>query len=111
MAPLIAEYELSVMSLGGFLGSDNTISVDDFADLVADGKVRYVLAGGGGPGGGFRGFGGASSGEPEEKGSAAVLPAVQSVCTLVVDPSLPQANQGSLYDCAGAAAALRQSVR
>jgi 4-amino-4-deoxy-L-arabinose transferase-like glycosyltransferase len=105
---LIAEYELSVMSLGGFLGSDNTISVDDFADLVADGKVRYVLVGGGGPGGGFRGFGGASSGDPHAKGSDAVLPAVQSACTVVTDTSLPEANQGSLYDCAGAAEALRQ---
>jgi len=65
---LIAEHDISVMSLGGFLGNDDTISVAGFADLVAQGKVRYVLAtargfgpGGGGPRGNFapnRGFGG-----------------------------------------------------
>ena len=112
---LIAEYGLSVMSLGGFLGSDNTISVDDFADLVADGEVRYVLVGGGGPGGGrFPGSGGAggpaagvSGNGAEAKGPDAVLPAVQSACSVVADPALPAAYQSSLYDCAGAGEALR----
>src|SRR5206468_392129 len=40
-----------VMSLGGFLGSDPILTVDQFAQLVKEGKVRYYLAGGmGGPG-------------------------------------------------------------
>lgn len=57
---LIADYNLSVMALGGFSGNDPTITVDQFADYVAAGDVRYVLAQGGGPGGLIPGvFGGA----------------------------------------------------
>lgn len=111
---LIAQYELSVMSLGGFMGQDNTISVENFADLVAEGEVRYVLVGGGGSGGGrFAGFGGVGgpagvSGDgAEAKGSDAVLPAVQDACTPVSDPSLPSAYRGAVYDCAGAGEAIR----
>ncbi len=48
---LIADYDLSVMALGGFSGNDPTITVDEFADYVAAGDVRYVLTNGGGPGG------------------------------------------------------------
>jgi 4-amino-4-deoxy-L-arabinose transferase-like glycosyltransferase len=58
---LIAEYNLSVMAIGGFSGSDPTITVDDFANLVDQGEVRYVLVSAGGfAGGGFNaptGFG------------------------------------------------------
>jgi 4-amino-4-deoxy-L-arabinose transferase-like glycosyltransferase len=54
---LIAQYDVSVMALGGFLGTDPTITVAQFAQLVGEGKVRYVLTTGGGPSGGFRGFG------------------------------------------------------
>jgi 4-amino-4-deoxy-L-arabinose transferase-like glycosyltransferase len=120
---LIAEYELSVMSLGGFLGSDNTISVADFAGLVSSGDVRYVLTSQGGFGGGggpprFAGAGGVG-GNTQAPGAGgvagaamsgpnAVVSAVQSACTAVTDPSLPAAYQGSLYDCAGAAGTLRQ---
>jgi 4-amino-4-deoxy-L-arabinose transferase-like glycosyltransferase len=104
---LIAQYALSVMSLGGFLGRDNAISVSGFADLVAAGRVRYVMAGQGGlggRGGGFRGSIGGSS----TSGPTAVLTAVQRACKAVTDPSLPAAYQGGLYDCGGAASALRQ---
>ncbi len=48
---LIADYDLSVMALGGFSGNDPTISVDQFAGYVAAGEVRYVLTNGGGAGG------------------------------------------------------------
>jgi 4-amino-4-deoxy-L-arabinose transferase-like glycosyltransferase len=151
---LIAEYEVSVMALGGFSGTDNTISVADFADLVSSGEVRYVLVGqGGGMGGGALGgaptgpaaggwpgygvlpglagdgrpgdgvlpgpaadgwrgdgvqqgvgpdgFGGAATSGPN-----AIMSAVQSVCTVVSDESLPSNYQGVLYDCAGAADAM-----
>lgn len=52
---LIAAYNLSVLPLGGFSGSDPTISADDFAALVEAGEVRYVMAGSafGGPGSGI----------------------------------------------------------
>ncbi|WP_411680770.1 glycosyltransferase family 39 protein [Clostridium thailandense] len=36
----------SVMALGGFSGSDNTLTLDQFKELVKKGEVRYVLAGG-----------------------------------------------------------------
>lgn len=40
-----------VMALGGFSGSDNTITLDQFKEMVKNGEVRYVLSGGRGPGG------------------------------------------------------------
>src|SRR5207248_2083088 len=120
---LIAQYGLSVMALGGFLGRDNAVTVSRFADLVAVGDVRYVLVGGGGPGGGApgrfgggapggrnfggqRGFGGAP-GVSTTSGPSAVMAAAQTACTQVTDPSLPSRYQGSVYDCAGKADALR----
>jgi 4-amino-4-deoxy-L-arabinose transferase-like glycosyltransferase len=120
---LIAEYRLSVMSLGGFLGRDNTISVNAFADLVSSGDVRYVQvsggpSGGGGPqraraGGGFRGvplprFGAPGSGQAS--GPSGVLSAIERSCTAVTDRALPPAYQGSLYDCAGRATAISQTI-
>jgi 4-amino-4-deoxy-L-arabinose transferase-like glycosyltransferase len=126
---LIAEYKLSVMAMGGFMGSDNTISVAGFADLVSAGEVHYVLVGqGGGIGGGLgralrsfgagvlpgdggqtfmnrNGFGAAATSGPN-----AVMSAVQSACTAVTDSSLPAQYQGVLYDCSGAANALRAAV-
>ncbi|TAJ17934.1 MAG: phospholipid carrier-dependent glycosyltransferase, partial [Dehalococcoidia bacterium] len=39
---LIARHSLSVMALGGFSGRDRTISVEEFAAIVARGDVRYV---------------------------------------------------------------------
>ena len=48
---LIAQYDLSVMAIGGFSGSDPTITADQFAGYVESGEVRYVLTQGGAPGG------------------------------------------------------------
>lgn len=43
----------AVMSLGGFLGNNNAITLDEFKKLVENGEVRYVMVGGqGGQGGG-----------------------------------------------------------
>ncbi len=120
---LIAEYGISVMSIGGFSGSDNTTTVDEFADLVSSGSVRYILVGqigvvgadgGGIPGdgpaadGGFRDGGMAGPGGGQGSAAAQVMAAVQETCTTVTDPDLPPAYQGSLYDCAGVADALRR---
>jgi 4-amino-4-deoxy-L-arabinose transferase-like glycosyltransferase len=69
---LIADYDLSVMPLGGFSGRDPTLTASGFAELVASGEARYVLASGA-FGGGFggpafdgqpfgRGFGGQNDG-------------------------------------------------
>lgn len=46
-----------VLAMGGFTGSDPAITVEKLRQLVATGKVRYILTGGNGMGGG----GGASS--------------------------------------------------
>lgn len=37
----------AVMSLGGFLGNNNAITLDQFKELVKNGEVRYVMAGDG----------------------------------------------------------------
>jgi 4-amino-4-deoxy-L-arabinose transferase-like glycosyltransferase len=108
---LIADYDVPVLALGGFSGSDPTITVSQFGDLVASGQVRYVLTGGGiggfiggrGPAGGF-GFGGSFS--PTAKGANAVMSSVESVCTQVSDSTLPVQYRGSIYDCSGKAAQL-----
>jgi hypothetical protein len=112
---LIAEDDIPVMALGGFLGNDNTISVAGFADLVAQGRVRYVLVDGGFgggragagrfPGAGSRFAPGGRAAAPLS-GPGAVLSAVASACTSVDDPSLPASYRGVLYDCAGHAAQL-----
>ncbi len=94
---LIAEEQLSVMSLGGFSGDDRTISVAGFAGLVSTGEVRFVVAGESG-----RGGGGGSTGA----GASAVLDAVQIACAPVSDRTLPLAYQRSVYDCRGRGGAL-----
>lgn len=40
-----------VMAIGGFLGSDNSITLDQFKELVKKGEIRYVMTGGNGGGG------------------------------------------------------------
>ncbi len=45
---LIAQDNLSVMAMGGFLGSDPATSVSKIAELVKKGEVRFFLAGGAG---------------------------------------------------------------
>ena len=126
---LIAQYQLSVMALGGFLGTDPTITVAQFAELVAKGEVRYVLTSGGGPGGfGGRGGFGARGGfgfipnsgsipglglgqstttTSAAKGAAVVMSAVEQSCTAVTGSDVPAQYQGSLYDCSGKADALQ----
>jgi 4-amino-4-deoxy-L-arabinose transferase-like glycosyltransferase len=55
-ANLIIKTGEPVMSLGGFSGSDQILTVDSLKDLIDDGKIRYFLGsgsgGGSGPGGG-----------------------------------------------------------
>jgi 4-amino-4-deoxy-L-arabinose transferase-like glycosyltransferase len=124
---LIAEYQVSVMAMGGFSGTDNSITVAGFADLVSSGAVRYVLVGQeGGFGGnafgralavaraygrlgdaGQQGMGADGFGGAAVSGPNAVMSAVQSACTAVSDTSLPTRYQGVLYDCAGAGDAIR----
>jgi 4-amino-4-deoxy-L-arabinose transferase-like glycosyltransferase len=118
---LIAEYNLSVMSIGGFSGSDPTITAAQFGDYVTKGDIRYVLISNGFGGRILRNVPGLSSNAPplgnftgardgttneEPKGSNAVMSAVESTCERVQDRTLPVQYQGSLYDCAGMGSAL-----
>ncbi len=52
VAPIIIQTGEPAISLGGFMGADPILSKEAFARLVRVGQVRFVMAGGGGPGGG-----------------------------------------------------------
>lgn len=47
-AEIILNSDESVMSLGGFLGNNNPLTLDEFKALVKKGEVRYVMGGGNG---------------------------------------------------------------
>jgi 4-amino-4-deoxy-L-arabinose transferase-like glycosyltransferase len=49
-APIIIATGTPVMALGGFNGRAPILKVDAFAELVADGRVRFALIGDGSPG-------------------------------------------------------------
>jgi len=124
---LIAEHEMSVMAIGGFSGSDPSITATEFGEYVAAGEVRYVQVSnggfggfgptGGGPGGlglggpglvpGGQGIGGSLT----TAGATAVMAAVQAVCERVTDNTLPAQYRGSIYDCAGKSAELGAAER
>lgn len=93
-ARLIAQYGLSVMPIGGFLGQDNTISVTRFADLASSGAVRYVLA----------------SDQWWLPDANPVMRAVGMACGPVSAPDAPAIYRDLLFDCAGRAAALRSEA-
>jgi 4-amino-4-deoxy-L-arabinose transferase-like glycosyltransferase len=48
---------LPVMAIGGFNGSDPSPTLAQFQQYVADGQIHYLVAGGGGRGGGLGGSG------------------------------------------------------
>ncbi|MGZ0150304.1 ArnT family glycosyltransferase [Kribbella sp. WER1] len=50
-----------IMAIGGFNGTDPAPTLDQFKQLVAQGKIHYFIGGGGGFGGGFGGRGGDSN--------------------------------------------------
>ena len=43
-SPYILTTLRPVLTFGGFSGSDNVVDVDQLAQMVADGKLRFVLA-------------------------------------------------------------------
>jgi hypothetical protein len=88
--PIIIATGLPVIALGGFNGDDPAIDVAGFRTLIAAGKVRYVLAGDGGLGGGRAGGGGPGGGN-------AVVQWAAGACS-------PVDGFSGLYDCANAGA-------
>ena len=84
-APLVLETGRPVLYMGGFNGSDPVVDASDLAQLVADGDLRYVFAGGDRqPGGG---------GDTQNT----INEWVTTSCTAVTAISL--GNVGTLYDC------------
>jgi 4-amino-4-deoxy-L-arabinose transferase-like glycosyltransferase len=79
---------LPVMAMGGFSGSDPAPTLDQLKGLLADGKLRYVIVGGGA--GGFGGPGGRGR-------STGVTSWITTNGTLVTD-----VGGVSLYDLSGA---------
>ena len=110
---MIISTDAHVAGIGGFTGQESDPSIAWLASEVAAGHIRWVLdsgsgalrfAGGGGTpslfGGGGTGFGPAAAGTGARPGASAALAAAARACTAV------QTTAGTLYDCAGRAAAL-----
>ncbi|MEN9752106.1 MAG: hypothetical protein RLZZ600_1153 [Actinomycetota bacterium] len=92
-APYITSTGQSVLPIGGFDGSDPVPTLEAFKALVAQGDLRYVLAGGqGGQGGGQGGPNGGAS----TSSSTEIKSWVTANCSLVADSSL---SSSQLYDC------------
>ena len=81
-----------VAAIGGFSGRESEVSVSWLADAVQDGRIRWVLATSGGPGGM----------QDSRTGSTTAMSAVQAACT-------PVSSVASLYDCSQSASALRSA--
>ncbi len=135
---LEADQGVSVMALGGFMGTDASTSVGSMADKVAAGQVRYFRVSGGGLAGGTGGSvgsvgsggstgsgrvangvpggGGGLAGGPGATGGSAstIMAAVRSACAPVTTATsggtVPASYAGSIYDCAGRADALRAAA-
>ncbi len=106
---LTADQGVTVMAIGGFMGTDNSLTVARFAEFVAGGQVRYVQTGGfgfGGGGGSGR-TGGIGGGNTAANSVIAAARGASTPVTTARDPTLPSAYSGQIYDCAGEAAALR----
>ena len=82
-APIQLATGLPVMTMGGFSGGDASPTLAEFQAYVADGSVRYVIAG-------------ADGGAPGGRGSSDVDAWVTSTCTAVT------VGATTLYDCGGA---------
>jgi 4-amino-4-deoxy-L-arabinose transferase-like glycosyltransferase len=78
----------SVMAVGGFSGSDNSMSKERLAELVANGELRFVMG-----------------------GSGAISAVVAEACTAVPATTWgASSGSGTLYDCSGQADAIRTST-
>ena len=85
----LIESNADVVAIGGFSGRESQVSISWFAQQVASGKIRWVVADSG-------------SGTPSDSrvGSKDVMTAVAQTCKAITTSS------GTLYDCQGYAAAL-----
>ena len=84
---LMADQGLSVMALGGFMGTDPAASTRSIGRMLTDGEVRYFLV---------QGF---QRGSTRGVGVAPIMSAVQKSCDLAL--GVPARWSGTIYDCAG----------
>jgi 4-amino-4-deoxy-L-arabinose transferase-like glycosyltransferase len=82
-----------VMAMGGFSGGDPAPTLDQLKTYIASGELRYVVLGGGGPGGGFNGRPGGGPGGGDANARTAWITAN---CT----PVTIAGSTTDLYDCA-----------
>ncbi|MEY9872235.1 4-amino-4-deoxy-L-arabinose transferase-like glycosyltransferase [Streptacidiphilus sp. MAP12-33] len=73
---LILQSGKPVIAMGGFTGSDPAMTLAKMKSLISSGKLRYVLLGSGGFGGGMGGPGGGDA-------NSAATDYVKSICTAV----------------------------
>ncbi|MGW4772131.1 ArnT family glycosyltransferase [Nocardia sp. NPDC004278] len=80
----------SVMAIGGFTGGDNSPTLAQFQQYVANGEIHYFIAGGmGAPGGGMGPGGGSGSASEITAWVKANFTAITVGTTTVYDLSLP----------------------
>ena len=94
-APIIIASGKPVITIGGFNGGDPAPTLGEFQSLVASGQVRFLLVGGGGPGGG--------GGRPGAGGSISQW-AIENG-TLVPATAYGGTATGTLYDLSGSVTA------
>lgn len=107
---LIADQDVAVMAIGGFMGTDNSITLTQFARLVGNGEVRYVMTGSAIGSGRNRGNGGGGSAGGV---ASSIISAARAACTAVTaatDPSLPSRYSGQIADCSGRSSALANAA-
>ena len=122
-ANLIIDTGEPVMSLGGFSGSDQILTVDTFQGLVDAGRIRYVLGSASDDGGGMGSgnsaifswvsnqcaevpaadWGGSTdtSGDGALSSTNSTAPALPAYSNLPGPGPTGPGNQNTLYDCAG----------
>ena len=90
-APIQLATGLPVMTMGGFNGGDASPTLTEFQAYVANGQIRFLIAGGDGPGGGMPG---GMPGGPGSNGE--VTSWATANCTAVI------VSGTTIYDCAPA---------
>ena len=68
VSSIIIQTGLPAISIGGFMGGDPTITLDQFIEKVKSGEFRYILVGGGRGGFGGPGNAGGQNGQPAQGG-------------------------------------------
>jgi 4-amino-4-deoxy-L-arabinose transferase-like glycosyltransferase len=91
---IIASDGQPVLPIGGFNGEDPVPTLAAFQQLIADGDLRYVLAGSAGALGSGGGAGGVGSGGDTGSTSAEIRAWVRENCTAMTD-----AAASGIYDC------------